>query len=697
MLSKEGRDSMSYDGKLKFDTKIDESGFNSGIGKLGSLAKAGIAVLATYVTSFAVLTKSALDEVASLEQNVGGIETLFGAGGKSLEEYAKSVGKSTEEAKGSYEKLMEAQTLALDNANKAYKTAGLSANEYMSTVTSFAASLKQSVSDEVEAAKAADQAVIDMSDNANKMGTSMELIQNAYQGFAKQNYTMLDNLKLGYGGTKTEMERLLKDAEKLSGVKYDINNLADVYQAIHVIQEELGITGTTAAEASSTIEGSMSSAKAAWDNFLAGVGSPEELAAAIDTVATVVVDNLSEIIPRLIETTPTLIKELIPTIIKLGPSLAEAGLSIMESFADGVMEIVPHLPAKAGEIVSQLINGIQENGPSMIGTAAELLAGFLEGIGAQLPELVPKALEMVVTIADAVITNIPTIVQAGISLLKGLIQGVVNALPTLIAEGPRIINDFCSAIYSAIGDLLLAGWEMIKSLVQGLWENRGLLFENAGEIFLAFLNIFSLSKLASLGKNLITNLVKGIKTLASNPSATLKEILNNAINAVKNMDWKNLGKNILGGIIEGIKKNASQILKTLVAAATSALDGVKKFLGIHSPSTVFRDQIGKNMALGVGVGFEKNIPVDNMADNMSNSVKRMQQRVSVVTREPVVATTSVTKSVSEIAQSSTPVGNKKDIVIHTHVELDGKEIGYSVTPYVDSNLSDDEDLKRRGN
>ena len=192
MLSRKGRDSMGYrdDGHLLFNTKIDESGFNSGINKLGTIAKGGLAVLASAVTGFVVLTKSAVDEVASLEQNVGGIETLFGAGGKSIEEYAKSVNKSVSDIKDEYNMLMEAQTLALENANKAYETAGLSANKYMSTVTSFAASLKQSVSDEVEATKIADQTVIDMADNVNKMGTSMELIQNAYQGFAKQNYTM---------------------------------------------------------------------------------------------------------------------------------------------------------------------------------------------------------------------------------------------------------------------------------------------------------------------------------------------------------------------------------------------------------------------------------------------------------------------------------------------------------------------------
>lgn len=686
---------MGYDGSLKFDTKVDESGFNSGITKLGSVAKSGLvavgALVTGYVTAFSALTKSALDEVASLEQNVGGIETLFGAGGKSLEEYAESIGKSTDKAKENYEKLLEAQNLALENANNAYKTAGLSANEYMSTVTSFAASLKQSVSDEVEAANAANQAVIDMSDNANKMGTDMQLIQNAYQGFAKQNYTMLDNLKLGYGGTKEEMQRLLADAQKISGIKYDISNLNDVYSAIHVIQTELGITGTTAKEAASTIEGSMSSAKAAWSNFLAGTGSADQLVESVNTAAEVVVNNLSEIIPRLADTIPEAIVKLGPTVMKLGPVLFEAGKGVIADFAKGIMQIVPQLPEKAAQVTSTLLEGIQEKAPVMIESGAKMLADFVRGIGEQLPTLVPKALETVVVLADALISNIPTIVTAGISMIRGLITGVVNSLPTLISEGPRIINDFAEAIYSAIGNLISLGLEMIVSLVKGLWENRGLILENAGEIFLAILNVFSLSKLFSLGKGLLTNLGKGIKSFASHPVSTMKEVLQNAINAVKNMDWKNLGKNILTGIVEGIKKNAKNIVSALTSAAQGALNGVKKFLGIHSPSTVFRDEIGKNMALGVGEGFEYNIPVDQMADGISHSIQKMNRRVSDITQTtPAIIARKATESYASNNQTASDLPEDTVVQITNVFEVDGTKLVEKTTKATIKKISSDQ-------
>ncbi|WP_196304412.1 hypothetical protein, partial [Streptococcus pneumoniae] len=212
---------------------------------------------------------------AEYEQLVGGIETLFGAGGKSLEEYAQSVGKSVDDVSSEYKRLINAQEDLLNKSKIEYKTAGLSANEYMETATSFSASLIQSVKGDTEkAAKLADQAIIDMSDNANKMGSSMESIQNAYQGFAKQNYTMLDNLKLGFGGTKEEMQRLLDEAGKISGVKYDISSFADITEAIHVMQVKMGIAGTTSKEAASTISGSLGMVKASWENFLTGMSDP---------------------------------------------------------------------------------------------------------------------------------------------------------------------------------------------------------------------------------------------------------------------------------------------------------------------------------------------------------------------------------------------------------------------------------------
>lgn len=646
---------MGYDGSLKFDTKVDESGFNSGVKKLGTIAKSGLAVLGAGVAGFVAVTKSAVDEVAQLEQNVGGIETLFGAGGQSLEEYAKSVGKSTKSAKKDYEMLMEAQELALENANNAYKTAGMSANDYMSTVTSFAAALKQSVSDEVEAAKAADQAIIDMSDNTNKMGTSMESIQNAYQGFAKQNYTMLDNLKLGYGGTKEEMQRLLADAQKLTGIKYDINNLADVYEAIHVIQTELGITGTTAKEAATTIEGSMASAKAAWSNFLAGTGTPEQLVEAIGTAANVLVENLGEIVPRLADTIPKLAEQLLPVVLKAGGTLAEAGLSVL----------------------GDLVEGIYEKGPDMIESGSNMLANFLAGIGERLPELVPKAFELIALLAGSLIDNMPMIIDAGVSMIKGLIQGIVNSLPTLISEGPRLINEFCSSIYDVIGEVIKLGLNLIVSLVKGLWDNRGLILENAGQIFLAFLNIFSLSKLFSLGKSLLTNLTSGIKSLASNPLQALKDIFSKAINAVKNLDWKTLGKNILNGIVNGIKNNVANIISALVGAAQSALSSVKKFLGIKSPSTLFRDEVGKYMAQGIGVGFDKNMPVDDMTGALNDSVKKMQKKVSTVTQDAGVQTADRISKV--YVQGDTGEEGGVNVQVVVNAEMDGTPLVVKTT------------------
>ena len=303
----------NYDGHVKIGTELDDSGLKDGLSKVKDIAKGAVvaasAAAAGAATAFAGITKSALDSVGSLEQNVGGVETLF----------------------------KDSALAVINNANNAYKTAGMSANEYMQSVTSFSASLLQSVAgDTSEAAKIADMAMVDMSDNSNKMGTDMASIQNAYQGFAKQNYTMLDNLKLGYGGTKTEMERLLADAEKISGVKYDINSLKDVYSAIHVIQGELDITGTTAKEASSTIEGSMTSAKAAYDNFLNGSGTAEEFADAVATAADNIATNLGEIVPRLLDTLPTAVTAMtsqIPVLVgSLLPPLVSAGTDLINSF-----------------------------------------------------------------------------------------------------------------------------------------------------------------------------------------------------------------------------------------------------------------------------------------------------------------------------------------------------------------------------
>ena len=367
---------MASDGTLKFDTSLDTGGLQSGMGKVASVAQQALGVftgqmMTRAVDALANLGKSALDSVGQLEQNVGGVETLFG----------------------------DAADAVIASADRAYQTAGMSANDYMSTVTSFSASLLQSLGGNTEeAAKVADMAIIDMADNANKMGTSMDMIQNAYQGFAKQNYTMLDNLKLGYGGTKTEMERLLADAEKLTGVKYDINNLNDVYQAIHAVQEEMGITGTTAKEAASTLEGSMASAKAAWDNFMNGSGDADQLADAFATAADNIVKNLAEIIPRFAETLPALgsaiIAQIPGLVAAIVPAVLSAGQSVLKQLQDAVLDF--DFAGAADKVVQMITGFIEGDGlGSLLDTLATIFTGIVNGISSMLPSLLPALVGLI--------------------------------------------------------------------------------------------------------------------------------------------------------------------------------------------------------------------------------------------------------------------------------------------------------------
>ena len=422
------------DGRLTFDTKLNSSGLTKGLNSIGSMAskavkgvaKIGSAAVAAGATASAALVKSAVDSYASYEQLVGGIETLFGAGGQTLEEYAKSVGKSTESAKEDYEQLMNAQTIALENADQAYKTAGMSANDYMETVTSFAASLKQSTENETEAAKVADQAVIDMSDNANKMGTSMELIQNAYQGFAKQNYTMLDNLKLGYGGTKEEMARLLEDAEKLKkaqgeNVSYSIDSLADVIEAIHVVQDELGITGTTAKEASTTIEGSVNQVKASWSNLLTGMANEN---ADIDTLidnfvesVEIALDNIIPVVSKSLEGLSTLIGDLAPIIAEGVPQFVE--------------DIVPELLNAGALIVAEFISAL----PGMLSKILPALEKAIKTIFQTLANNAPKQFKPIIEVFGSLAEN-------AIPVLKNAFNGLAKVVSTLGTVVSKVIIFF---------------------------------------------------------------------------------------------------------------------------------------------------------------------------------------------------------------------------------------------------------------
>ena len=525
------------------------SAITSGIKALGSAMKeVGSAVLN--------VGKQALGSYANYEQLVGGVETLFKDNAETVENYA----------------------------NNAYKTAGLSANEYMETVTGFSASLLQSLSGDTEkSAKYADQAVTDMSDNANKMGTSMESIQWAYQGFAKQNYTMLDNLKLGYGGTKEEMQRLLDDAEKLTGKKYDISNFADVTQAIHAIQTEMGITGTTAKEASTTIQGSVSSMKSAWQNMLTGIASEntENIGNLVNNLADSVITAGQNILPRVQEIASGIVNVLPQIVEKLNenlPMLLESGTQILQTLINGFTQSLPNLMPMATNLVTTLLTFLIENFPTIINAGVQILLSLVQGIAQSLPQLIPTVVNAIITIVDNLISNIDLIVDAGIQLLLGLAQGLINATPQLIERIPTIISNLITAITNNLPKLIETGITLIVKLAEGL--------------------IKAIPQLISKIPEIIGALVSGFGNYISNI-------------------WE-IGKNIVSGIWEGIKNAKDWLIGKVKEWCGSILDGIKSFFGIHSPSAVFRDQIGTNLALGLGEGFSNTMK--DVSRDMSNSI-----------------------------------------------------------------------------
>ncbi len=485
--------------------------------------------------------KDALDSYADYEQLVGGVETLFKDNSGIVENYA----------------------------NNAYKTAGLSANDYMETITGFSASLLQSLNgDTAKAAEVGNMAVTDMADNANKMGTDMTSIQNAYQGFAKQNYTMLDNLKLGYGGTKSEMERLLSDAQKVTGVKYDISNLNDVYQAIHVIQGELGITGTTALEASTTIQGSLASMKSSWQNMLTGIatGDVGNIGNLVNNLIDSVMTASQNILPRAQEIAngiTAVLPEIISKINENLPTILESGVQILNTLMQGIITNLPAVMESANQIISTLASTLIEMLPQIIEGGIQIIVALTQGLAEQLPELVPQIVETVITIADSLLDNIDMIIDAGIQLLIGLAGGLMNALPKLIEKAPEIIEKLVMAITNNVPKIIQAGITLIIKMGEGL--------------------IKAVPQLISKIPEIVGALLKGFANFNSN--------------------MKDIGKNLVSGIWEGIKNAKDWLLGKVKDWCRNVLSGIKGFFGIHSPSKVFRDEIGTNLALGVGEGF----------------------------------------------------------------------------------------------
>lgn len=546
----------------------------------------------------AFLTKSSLEQYAEYEQLVGGVETLFKQSADIVQQYA-------------------------DNA---YKTAGMSANEYMDTVTSFSASLLQGLGgDTAKAAEVANQAITDMSDNANKMGTSMQMIQNAYQGFAKQNYTMLDNLKLGYGGTQEEMARLIND----SGVLGDAfvataNNINEVsfdkiIEAIHVVQTNMGVTGTTAAEAASTIEGSVASAKSAWTNLITGIADENadldtligNFVTSAETVAGNVVPRITQILSGMgtaIEQLAPILAAEVPTLIaSVLPSIVNGGAQLLVGLVTGLVSALPQLVAAVPGIIDTMITSISEALPQILNVGVQLLDQLTTGIETGLPDMVSRIPEIITQFLNYITEQLPTVLDKGAELLNNLVNGILGAIPEMTAALPEIITAFVQFITDNLPTIIESGINILLNLVSGIIGAIPDLVASIPQIISAITTGIAraLPKIIQSGVSLLQKFIEGILSNIPALVAALPQIISAIVEGIGALigGIVDVGKSIVEGIWKGIQEMAGWIYDKVTGFFSGIVDGVKDFLGIHSPSTVFAD-MGKNMALGLGQGWD---------------------------------------------------------------------------------------------
>lgn len=578
---------------------IDETGkktsdlgekIKSGLATVGKAAVVGVTAAATAIGTIGT---KAIQAYADYEQLVGGVETLF---------------------KDSQDKVME-------YANNAYKTAGLSANEYMETVTSFSASLLQSLDgDTSAAAEKANLALTDMSDNANKMGSDMTLIQNAYQGFAKANYTMLDNLKLGYGGTQAEMQRLLEDAEKISGIKYDISSYADIVDAIHVVQTEMGITGTTAKEAASTIQGSFGMVKAAWKNLVTGLADPEQdLGALVGNFTDSVVIAGNNLIPRIQELLPRIVEavtSLVGTVSEQLPALLESVLpSLIEgatSLIAGLMAALPAVLAVLGDVaptvIGILVPALIDLLPQIVQTGIDVIVSLVQGISEAMPELIPAATEAILEIVDTLTNpdNIGKLVDAALKIILTLADGIIDAVPRLLEVAPKIIENLVTALIENFPKIIESGAKLVKSLIDGLIKSIPQLTETAPKLIIGIVQgiLDNLPEIIMSGPKIIMALIEGLISAIPDLVQAVPTLIKSIVDTFLNYDWGSIGRNIVSGIKNGVSNTWNGLKSGVGTAVNGLVGGVESILGIASPSKVFA-RIGGYMAEGLGQGFDR--------------------------------------------------------------------------------------------
>lgn len=630
----------------EMNPEVESAGQSVG-GKLAGAIKGVIATAAIGKSLSATLM-----EGANLQQSIGGIETLF---------------------KDSAEKVKQ-------NAANAYRTAGMSANEYMELTTSFSASLLSSFgNDTSKAADIADMAMTDMSDNANKMGTDMERITDAYQGFAKQNYTMLDNLKLGYGGTKTEMERLLADAQKITGVKYDINNLSDVYSAIHVIQGELGITGTTAKESAETFSGSLASMKAAFKNVLGNLSLGEdigdELFALSETVSTFVVGNLIPMLGNVLKGVPQLFDGVVGMVVRSfnmlsdnAPEIVSQGAGLVTSLVTGIVTNIPYLIEGAWNLVTSFGEALLTADWMTIGQ--NLMSSIKEGLDIAAGEILGTDGNIVGSVISAVQLNLPSVLEKGIEIVTNLANGILENLPTLISMAGNAITSFIGGILPMLPTVWQAGTDLLLKLVDGVVKNLPSIISAAGIAIGKFILVIgqNLPKILQTGIEILGKLASGLIQAIPELVGKIPQIIRSIQDAFKDTDWLEVGGNIIRGIAEGLKNAGSMLWDAVKGILGNFKDNVLEFFGIHSPSR-WGEYVGKMISLGFPRGVENNL----------NPFRNAMDKLGAVASEPLENTIVKRSNLTvEKENSNTGIADKLDRLIEILLlildESDDKEI-----------------------
>lgn len=635
---------MAADGSVIIQIDGDDSGFEKTLNGLKGVAGGavkGIAAGAAAATAgVAALSKAALDSYASYEQLVGGVDTLFKESSAAVQQYAA----------------------------EAYKTAGVSANTYMEQATAFSASLIQSLGgDTAAAAEYANQAIMDMSDNANKMGTDIESIQQTYQSLMRGNYAMLDNLKLGYGGTKAELERLVADAEKLTGQALDPSKFSDIITAIHAVQENLGITGTTAQEAASTIEGSLNMTKAAWSNLLTGIaddnadfsGLVDDFVSSVETAASNILPRLEIIFsgigqlvaalaPVIAQAIPALITNVLPglataagqmlmtfgsALVENLPLLMSSAASLVTGFITYLQTNLPQLATAAGTIVQTIGTGLAEAAPEIASAAGSLLQGLAAGLVDNLPTIAQGAAEIVTGFISYLSDNLPSVLAAGADIINSLVSGILNTLPAMVAQLPQIISAIVSFIASALPQILQSGVEILLNLAAGIIQTIPQLVAQIPQVISAFCSTIAanLPQIIASGIQLLVQFATGIIQAIPQLVAQLPQIISAIVSGLQALmgGIVDVGRAIVEGIWQGISGAAGWLIDKIGGWASSVLSSVKSFFGIHSPSRVFRDEVGLMLAQGMALGISKGErEVLNTADELNSRLLAKEEELT---------------------------------------------------------------------